>query len=88
MLKIEPREANKWQVPSPEMLAQHREHLLTVRPEVVALLEAGDRDRATALVDKVLLRDGLDMNEEDLETLTRGRAMLKARRVARSKGAR
>ena len=52
---------------------------------VIALLEDGERGRATALVDQVLLVEGLGMAEEDLEALAQGRATLKARRVARSK---
>ena len=85
MLKIEPREADRWHVPSPELLEEHREALLAIKPMVIALLEDGERGRATALVDQVLLVEGLGMAEEDLEALAQGRATLKARRIARSK---
>ena len=85
MLKIEPREADRWHVPSPELLEEHREALLAIKPKVISLLEDGERGRATALVDQVLLVEGLGMAQEDLEALAQGRATLKARRVARSK---
>lgn len=85
MLKIEPREADRWHVPSPDLLEQHRGALLAIKPKVTALLEDGDRDRATALVDQVLLINGLGMAKGDLEALTQSRATLKARRIARSK---
>lgn len=85
MLKVEPREADRWHVPSPELLEGHREALLAIKPKVTALLEDGDRGRATALVDQTLLVEGLGMAVEDLEALAQGRATLKARRIARAK---
>lgn len=55
ILKIEPREADRWWMPSPEVLAEHRDELRELKPRVQRLLQARNLAQAVALVDAVLL---------------------------------
>jgi adenine-specific DNA-methyltransferase len=59
ILKIEPREADRWWMPSPAVLAEHRDELRALKPRVQRLLQARNLADAVALVDAVLLRSRL-----------------------------
>ena len=86
MLKIEPREADHLPVPSPALVAEHREALSALRPRVAAALRAGRLLDAVGLVDEVLLLDGLQLDKRALMSVRRDHANLTARRIARGKG--
>jgi hypothetical protein len=88
MLKLEPREADLLPVPAPWAVAAAREALLRIRPEVAADLAAGHLLDAVARVDQVLLVDVLGLDPARLRHLSRARAVLAARRSARSAGGR
>lgn len=55
ILKIEPREADRWWMPSPDLLQHHRDALVALKPAVQALLLQRKLADAAALVDAVLL---------------------------------
>lgn len=83
VLKLEPREADVWPMPSPALVRDHADALRGVRRRVRDLLKAGRLGDASHLVDAVLF-DGVVTND-DLESLRAGRAALHGRRVARSR---
>ncbi len=85
MLKVEPREADLLPVPSPALLAKHREELSRLRPWLASRLRAGELLEAVAAVDEVLLVKGLRMSKRSLAAVRADHAGLTARRMARSK---
>lgn len=85
MLKIEPREADRLPMPSPTLVETHRAALAALRPKVLAALRAGRMLDAVALVDAVLLVNGLAMAPLEQQAIRADRARLAARRAARGK---
>lgn len=88
MLKIEPREADRLPVPSPALLADAREALSVLRPQMATHLRGGRLLEAAKLVDEVLLVGHLGMKRADVRALREGHADLTARRVSRGGGSR
>ena len=84
MLKLEPREADRLPVPTPECVDAAGEALAGVRPAVAAALAHGGVRDAAALVDDVLLRGELGMPAADVAALAGAHAELAARRAARA----
>lgn len=84
ILKIEPREADRWLVPSPELVSAHADELRAVRRRVGALLERGSLLEATHIVDGALGLAG----RVDLEPVRAARDSLATRRTVRSRRAR
>lgn len=85
MLKMEPREADQWPLPSPALLQAKGADLAAMRPRVTRLLRDGKLLEAVGLVDLVLLGDGLGLPEQDLSLIRGARDDLVARRVARGR---
>lgn len=85
MLKIEPREADHLPVPSPELVEKCRDELMTTKPRVTAALRAGRLLDAVALVDRIVLVDGLRVGRRQLTAIRRDHADLTARRITRAK---
>ena len=85
MLKLEPKEADVLPVPSPSHVRAHSDALSRLRPTVSAHVRAGRLLEAVALVDDVLLTQGLNMDAAHLEAIRSDHADLTARRVARGK---
>jgi tRNA1(Val) A37 N6-methylase TrmN6 len=84
ILKIEPREADQWLVPSPQLIAARAAQLRDTRRRVAALLERGRLLDAVAGVDAALgLRSGVV-----LESVRSARHSLATRRAVRSRRAR
>jgi len=83
MLKLEPREADQLPVPAPETVAACWRALQALRPAVRAALRRKDLLGAVRLVDDVLLRDHLSVDENQHSELVDAHALLSARRVAR-----
>ena len=70
MLKIEPKEADKLPVPTPEVLAEARDELAAIRPQVSAKLRTPRRSaRRGQLVDEVLLVEQLGMARSEVRAL-------------------
>lgn len=65
ILKVEPREADRWWMPSAELLRTHQAALESLKPRVKYLLQSRDLLSAVALVDEVLLAPYLLISERE-----------------------
>lgn len=79
ILKLEPREADRWWMPGPELLASKREQLEAVKPRVQRQLQARNLTGAVKTVDAVLFDQDLscvlkDRNDMANRRTTRGRS--------------
>lgn len=83
ILKIEPREADRWWMPSDALLVQHRSELEGIKPAVRRQLRAKNLLAAVALVDAVLLTEKLP--EEQLTAVRADHADWMKRRMVRGK---
>lgn len=83
MLKIEPREADRLPMPSPELVESVKAQLAAIRPQAGRLLRSGRLTDAARLIDDILLVGALDMKRHDVSALRDAHAELTARRVAR-----
>lgn len=63
ILKIEPREADGWWMPSPTMLERHRAALVAVKTRVQRLLKGRRLDEAAEVIDAILLTDLLETSQ-------------------------
>jgi len=78
ILKLEPREADRWWMPGPDLLAAHRDELNAVKPRVQRLLQARRLATAVETVDAVLF-------DRDLTSVRRDHAGKANRRLARGR---
>lgn len=85
MLKIEPREADRLPVPSPEVVESARKALIALRPQLGSRLRHGRLMEAAKLVDDVLLVGELGMSRTDAKALRDQYVELAARRSARGR---
>jgi len=88
LLKLEPREADRLPAPAPETLAALAPELAALRPQVTAALERNDLERASALVDEVVLSRHLGVAGPELAALRAARELLFRRRVQRARPSR
>jgi tRNA1(Val) A37 N6-methylase TrmN6 len=86
ILKIEPREADRWWMPTPTVLAEHRDALTAAKPRVSRRLRERDLAGAVALVDDILLTPRLPAGGLDALRADRGEWM--SRRTLRGRGTR
>ncbi|AXE39491.1 HsdM family class I SAM-dependent methyltransferase [Acidipropionibacterium virtanenii] len=86
ILKIEPREAVRWLVPSETLVSDAAHGLDSVREEVVEALGNGRLLDAVALVDSVLLGAGDAMTPVDLRMIRSAAADMAQRRITRRSG--
>lgn len=82
ILKLEPREADVWAVPSPGLVAKHAERLREIRKTVASRLHRGDLAGSVAAVDDVLLAD---TTAADLTRIRQARAAMAERRATRGR---
>jgi adenine-specific DNA-methyltransferase len=87
ILKVEPREAGRLPMPTPDVLEAARDELLSMEDAITTNLDAGRLDSATKLVDRVLLIDHLGVSDTDLRRLREGRSAMFRRRATRSASA-
>jgi adenine-specific DNA methylase len=85
MLKLEPREADRWPVPSPELVDKARDDLVRARRRVRDLLAQGDLAAASAVVDRILLVDVLGLDPRGVAELVGARRSMLDRRRARAR---
>lgn len=85
ILKIEPREADRWLVPAPELIAARRSQLRPIRRKVAALLSRGELLEAVRVVDDAL---GLERRVSLLDSVRSAHDSLATRRAVRSRRAR
>lgn len=81
VLKLEPREADRWPMPSPDLVRVRQDELRLVRRRVRELLGAGRVFDASELVDNALW----DTAPCDLAAIRESRALLHERRMTRSR---
>lgn len=84
ILKLEPKEADVWAVPSPSLVAGRAEELRTVRERVARKLRAGKLLEAVEMVDRVLLLDPGHLSDLQLSHVREARAELAHRRMMRA----
>lgn len=83
ILKIEPREADRWWMPTPAVLARNRDALAAVKPSVQRHLQRKDLLSAVALVDDILFSGRLSADE--LDALRADHQALTSRRTVRGR---
>lgn len=83
ILKLEPREADVWAMPSFAYVHAHSEALREIKPEVATLLKQGKLAQAVQLVDSVLLAGGGILEDSDLSLVRDAHASMTARRAIR-----
>jgi len=83
MLKIEPREADRLPMPSPDLVESAKTELAEIRPQMGRFLRSGRLTDAARLIDDLLLVGALGMKRADVKALRDAHAELTARRVAR-----
>ena len=83
ILKIEPREADRWWMPSSALLVEHRDALAAIRPRVQRHLQRKDLLSAVALVDGILFASRLSTSE--LLALRSDHRALTSRRTVRGR---
>lgn len=88
MLKLEPREADRLPIPTPEVVAAAEPALRVLRPQLATHLRNGRLLEAVGMVDEVLLVGQLGIGRKDVRALREGHAEMTARRVARGGGSR
>lgn len=84
ILKIEPREADVWAMPSPTLVHARADALRAVKPHVARLLRRGDLLAAVHAVDQALLIDNGEVTTPDLQLVRTAHAAMTSRRVARA----
>ncbi len=84
ILKLEPKEADLWAVPSAGLVRARAGALRSVRKRVAQSLLDGDLLAAVELVDRALLADGRLLSSEQIERMRTARQYLANRREARS----
>lgn len=85
MLKVEPKEADRLPVPSPETVKSCEKDLRSLRPQLTRHLRNNQLLEAVRMVDRVLLLRSLKVSSADIELLRVGRAHLFDRRATRNK---
>lgn len=80
ILKIEPREADVWAMPSPTLIAAKADSLRTVKRRVAGLLSKGRLLDAVDVVDKIVLGE---LSEIQIKRVRQARAELTQRRTVR-----
>lgn len=88
ILKLEPREADVWAMPSPDHIRSHSAELRAIKGKVTTLLKHAKLAQAVELVDEALFagRRIVDMN--DLMRVREAHASMTGRRVARGRSGR
>jgi len=85
MLKLEPREADLWPVPSESTLRDVESELESLRPQLALHLRNGDLAKVVNLVDRVLLTGHLKTRKSQLDSIRDARRAMFDRRLARSR---
>ncbi len=88
ILKLEPREADVWAVPAPDLVAACADDLRRVRPRVGDLLRNGDLPGASAIIDEVLLTGSDSVSAEDLAAIVSAQDAMARRRAVRGRSGR
>ncbi|PKQ25263.1 MAG: SAM-dependent methyltransferase [Actinobacteria bacterium HGW-Actinobacteria-4] len=85
VLKLEPKEADVWDVPSPTLVARRAAALRAIKPKVALALARHDLASAVELVDKTLFQGKSSLSQSQLAAVRNARQALYARRVSRGR---
>lgn len=88
ILKLEPREADVWAMPSPAHVQTCADQLRLIKPDVAKLLQQGGLIAAVKLVDSVVLVGAGVITESELDHVRDAHAALAGRRQARGRSGR
>ena len=88
ILKIEPREADAWAMPSPSLVAARADALRAIKPRVARFLRKGELLEAVQVVDQALLLDSTELTDHDVDVVRRAHQTMTSRRVARAESGR
>jgi len=88
ILKIEPREADVWAMPSPAFVTARAVSLRRIRDRVARNLQAGKLMAAVEIVDQALLIDSGAVSVEQVAAVREARSALAGRRIARGSSGR
>jgi adenine-specific DNA-methyltransferase len=88
ILKIEPREADIWAMPSPAFVASRSVALRAIKSRVARMLRAGDLLSAVGVVDRALLLNSGALTDNDVDLVRRAHQAMTSRRVARAESGR
>lgn len=84
ILKIEPKEADTWAMPSPSLIISCADGLYKVKNHVADLLNAGNLLEAVRLVDEIMLINSNRVSREEIEHVRTAREELAGRRTLRA----
>lgn len=84
ILKIEPREADAWAMPSPSLVLAHAKNLRSCKKKVAELLDDGKLLEAVKIVDEVILKNGSNLSFNQINHIRQARAELAKRRTVRA----
>ena len=84
ILKIEPKEADVWAMPSPALISTRADALCAVKQQVADLLEEGRLLDAVEVVDGIVLKRCGDLSVKQIKQIRRARTDLANRRTVRS----
>lgn len=83
ILKVEPKEADVWAMPSPALILSRADSLRRIKQQVADLLSDGRLLDAVKIVDQVVLADCAALSEKQLERIRQARADCANRRTVR-----
>ncbi|WP_250517748.1 N-6 DNA methylase [Caballeronia sp. INDeC2] len=84
ILKIEPREADSWAMPSPASIIKHANAFRTVKQQVADLLDHGKLLEAVQVIDQIVFEGKDGLTAQQIKHIRRARAELADRRTVRS----
>jgi adenine-specific DNA-methyltransferase len=84
ILKIEPKEADLWAVPSPELIFTFAAALSSVKEKVAELLNNGKLLEAVAVVDQIIFSGYSNLSEVQIKRVRQAREELAKRRIMRA----
>jgi len=85
ILKLEPREADVWAVPSAAHISDRADQLRSIRMDVAEHLRQGQLGRAVAMVDEALLTDPELVSETELARVRNAHSAMTNRRAVRGR---
>lgn len=85
ILKLEPREADVWAMPSPRLIEERADDLRAVKTRAANLLQRGELSQAVALVDSVLLTECGKVAEDALDNVRNAYRSMADRRTTRGR---
>lgn len=83
ILKLEPKEADRWPVPTVRLLEEAASDIRAIRSTVTRRMLLGDLPGAVEQVDQIVLRAHAGLTADEVNALRAGHVEMRARRLAR-----